>query len=238
MNFQVIPFCKFQFKIIFLYYFLAFVISGCNNDEQSIHIDVGYDYFPCSVGTWFHYDVDSTIWDDFTSQTYEYHSQILEVIESQFIDNEGNPAFRIERYYRASDSADWVIKDIWFANLKPASAEKVEENVRFVKLTFPVHENFKWDGNAFNYLNEENYAYKGLHESITAGSNHYDSTITVEHKNSYNLIEEDNRYEVYAKHIGLVKKYSKTVKKNIAQPDVIVSGNLVEYNLRHYGKNN
>jgi len=213
--------------------FSAALIS-CN--KESAPVDVGYDYFPAYEGKWMHYDVDSTVWDDFTSQTYYYHSQILEIIESAFIDGEGNHAFRIERYYRSSDTTEWIIKDVWFANIKPSSAEVVEENVRFIKLCFPVKNNYKWDGNALNFLNDENYIFKQVHEPLSIGNQFYDSTLTVEQSNNINLIEEDIRYENYAKHIGMIKKYIKKVTKNIAQPDVIISGVLVEYNLRNYGQ--
>lgn len=227
-----------KFTLFILICFAIVLISSCKQGKISSPTDVGYDFFPYETGTWMHYDVDSTIWDDFTSQTYEYHSQLLEVFESKFTDSEGNDAFRIERYFRKSDADPWIIQDIWFANIKPASAEKVEENVRFVKLSFPVRSTLKWDGNAFNFMNEEYYSYKNLFQPMSVLQNHFDSTITVEHRNSFNLIEEDIRYEVYARHVGLIKKYSKTVRKNIAQPDIIVSGTLIEYKLREYGQNN
>jgi hypothetical protein len=208
---------------------------SCKPDSVLSPTDVGYDYFPLKEGQWVHYDVDSTVWDDFTSQTYYYHSQILEVTESRFIDAQGKEAFRIERFHRQNDTAAWVLKDVWQANLHPASAELVEENVRFIKLAFPIRQNQKWNGNALNYLSEETYTYKNLFKPYTAGMLQFDSTVTVEQSNSINLIEEDIRYEIYAKHTGLVKKYVKKVKKNIAQPDIIVSGIHIEYTIRNSG---
>ena len=129
----------------------------------------------------------------------------------------------------------WAIKDVWFANLKPTSAEIVEENVRFVKLAFPVKSNNNWNGNAFNYLPAETYSYDNINQSMTTGSQTYDSTVTVIHKESVNLIEEDIRHEIYARNVGMVYKYTKTVEKNIAQPGVIIKGVLIEYTLRNYG---
>jgi hypothetical protein len=207
----------------------------CKPDDSSGPYNVGYDYFPYETGMWHHYDVDSTVWDDFTGETYYYESQILEIVESCFTVQEGNQALRIERYYRDSDTSQWVISDVWFANLKAATAEKVEENVRFIKLAFPVRMNNTWNGNAFNSLDSEEYEYEDIDEPFIIDGVTFDSTLMVIHSNSVNLIEEDIRYELYARHVGMIKKYTKTVSKNIAQPDQIVSGVLVEYKLRNYG---
>ncbi len=222
----------FQMCLIFIASGFIAIVSCTKPDEPA---DVGYNFFPHSPGHWMHYDVDSTVWDDFTSEVYNYNSQILEIVESAFTDGEGYPALRIERYYRKNDTMQWAIKDVWFANLKPASAEIVEENVRFVKLAFPVKSNNNWNGNAFNYLPAETYSYDNINQSMTAGTQTYDSTVTVNHKETVNLIEEDIRYEVYARNVGMIYKYTKTVEKNIAQPDAIVKGVLIEYTLRNYG---
>lgn len=220
--------------MIFLTLIVASVLVMCSKDDTAPY-DVGYDYFPYSPGVWHHYDVDSTVWDDFTGETYYYNSQILEVVESYFTDQEGNKALRIERYFRNSDTSEWVISDVWYANLKPATAEKVEENVRFVKLAFPVRMNNTWNGNALNSLNSEEYEYEDIDVPLSISGMLYDSTVTVLHQYNVNLIEEDIRYEVYARGVGMIKKYTKTVTKNIAQPDQIVSGVLIEYRLRNYG---
>lgn len=215
--------------------FSILLLFSCKPEKIAEPADVGYDYFPLTEGQWLLYDVDSTVWDDFTSQIYHYNSQILELTESRFTDNTGNEAFRIERYYRKNDTIDWALLDVWSANLTSASAEKVEENLRFIKMSFPVRRNQQWNGNAKNYLDEEEYTYKNLFQPLNTGQWQFDSTVTVEHSNNINLIEEDIRYEIYARNTGLVKKYTKTVKKNIAQPDIIVSGILVEYTIRNWG---
>lgn len=214
---------------------VSFVFCFCKPDDSAKPYNVGYDYFPYKPGVWHHYDVDSTVWDDFAGETYYYHSQILEVIESYFADQEGNQAMRIERYYRSNDTCEWAISDVWFANLKAATAEKVEENERFVKLVFPVKPNSSWNGNAFNSLRAESYKYKEFDVPFSVAGVSYDSTLKVLHSSNVNLIEEDIRYEIYARHVGMIKKYTKTVTKNIAQPDEIVSGVLIEYQLRDYG---
>jgi hypothetical protein len=215
---------------------VALALTSCSTDHNDNAYQVGYDYFPAFQGKWLHYDVDSTIWDDFTSQTYYTQSQILVLFESIITDAEGEEAFRIERHYRNSDTAQWVIRDVWFANVKPASVQLVEENVRLIKMSFPIRSGIKWNGNALNYLPSEIYEYQDVFKANSIGGYQYDSTVTVLQSNTINLIEEDIRYEIYARDVGMIHKYIKTIQKNIAQPGSIVSGVLIEYTLRDYSK--
>jgi hypothetical protein len=214
---------------------ILLTIYSCKPDEDGAPSDVGYDYFPTEITRWMHYDVDSTVWDDFTGEIYQYNSQILEVTESSFFTSDGQMHYRLERYYRNDDTSQWVIKDVWQFSKTSQSVQRSEENIRFFKLSFPIKANNTWDGNALNYLPSETYSYEDIHQSAMVGQQFYDSTVTVWHKNNINLIEEDIRYEVYAKHVGMIKKYSKIVRKKIEQPGVISGGVLIEYRLRSYG---
>ncbi len=174
--------------LIILFTYLFFIVS-CKPDNTSSY-DVGYEYFPYTEGKWVHYNVDSVAWDDFLDTVFYFHFQVLEIIESKFIDAEGNDALRIERYYRASDTSFWEIKDIWFANAFSSSAQLVEENLRFIKLSFPVRQNHKWDGNALNFLEPEIYSYSDIHKPLHVNGKLFDSTVTVIHSNINYLTEE------------------------------------------------
>ena len=93
------------------------------------------------------------------------------------------------------------------------TAQKVEENIRFTKLIFPISRGSFWNGNGFNYLAEKEYYYDSINESSTFGLNSFDSTVYVIQNSNNNLLEFDEAYEVYAKNIGLV--YKKDVELNI-----------------------
>jgi hypothetical protein len=172
-------------------------------------VDVGYGYFPVNVGHWVMYDVDSTVWNDFIDVDSPLHVQnfkykIKEVVESEFYDNEGRLTQRLERYQQLCDTCNWFIKDVWAVNLTPSTAEKVEENQRFVKLAFPVESSSSWNGNAFNILGEQDYEYNDLFEPYSVNNTSFDSTVTVIEKVDSNAIEAYNQYEVYAKNVGMV----------------------------------
>ena len=179
------------------------------------------------------YNVDSVSYNDFTGTVDSFHYQIKEYVESVFTDNSGRRSQRLERYIRYSDTAAWKIKDVWFETLTSSCAERVEENLRIIKLIFPVRESLKWNGNNYNMLGEQVYKYQDVHKVATINHTILDSTVTVVQKNGSTLISEDFQEEIYAAHIGLVyKKYVSLEKEPVG---TIKSGTDYTYTLHSYG---
>ena len=183
------------------------ILVSCKKDDP-VKIDVGHSYFPVEIGSWIIYDVDSTVWNDFDvpSVVTNYQYQIKEVIESAFIDDEGREALRWERYKRDTVTDPWVIKDVWIANKTVSTAEKVEENERFIKLIFPVRLAKIWDGNAANTMDEWDYQYTEVDAPKTIGGLSFDSTLTVAQQDFNTWVTYDFFEEYYAKNVGMVYK--------------------------------
>jgi len=180
---------------------------ACKKSQPLPPVDLHYEYLPIEPGHWILYSVDSTVWDDFT-QTETFYSYILkEVFESEFIDLEGRPSTRIERYVQFHDTLPFTLRDVWYATATPTRVEKLEENQRFIKMVFPVKDKARWNGNAMNNLPEANYEIRDAHQPALIGNNLFDSTAYVLHVADTNLlIKKDFAYEIYAKHTGLVFK--------------------------------
>lgn len=180
-------------------------IAGCQkNSEEGPNI--AYEYFPMNKGHWVTYEVDSIIHDAPAEVHDTFEFQIKALIESHFTDNEGRRTARIERFKRKHDTAQWRLKDVWTANRTRRNAQKVEENIRFLKLVFPIRKGKFWNGNAFNTREVTEYRFGKIHAGRTIQGTHYDSTVTVIQKDRVNLVEREEAEEVYAKGIGLVKK--------------------------------
>ncbi|MFH1321174.1 MAG: hypothetical protein ABII90_11040 [Bacteroidota bacterium] len=209
------PFLLLRYSIFIL--FLCTLYS-CKKDVAP-PIDMGYGYFPTEIGKWIIYDVDSTVYDGFYDTVITYQYQIKEVVESTFIDNQGRETQRIERYKRLNSSLQWIIKDVWFSNRTTSTAEKVEENVRFIKLTFPVNLGNSWDGNSFNTMDEWNYEYTEVDAPCTINTLLFDSTATVLQIYEENLIEKQYYLEKYAKNVGLIYKELIDVADNSSEID-------------------
>jgi hypothetical protein len=211
---------------------LVLVLVSCKKEKPVVE-DFGYEYFPNEIGYWVEYDV-TEINHDITSDTSIY--QLREQISAFFFDQQGRKTQRVERFWRTSSADEWVIKDVWHANLTTRTAEKVEENIRFVKLNFPIRTTSKWDGNAFNTQREWLYEYDSLHAPRTISGLYLDSTIKVVQRDNFNLVEYEKAYEIYAKHVGLVKKELIDLDINNFNPQNIVKGKELYQYMTNYGK--
>ncbi|MFH0865838.1 MAG: hypothetical protein V1904_06565 [Bacteroidota bacterium] len=225
-------------NLIFLLSVIFLAFYSCKQ-ETIDPLDVGYDYFPVHIGHWVMYEVDSTVWDDFfpvdsPQHVRNYQYKIKEIIESEYYDNEGRLTQRLERYQKSCDTCNWFIKDVWAVNLTPSTAEKVEENNRFVKLVFPVESSASWDGNAFNILGEQDYEYEDIFEPYTVNSTSFDSTVTVIEKIDSNAIEASNQYEIYAKYVGMVFRRYRDVHIDNLTHDIL-SGQDYTFKIISYG---
>jgi hypothetical protein len=154
------------------------------------------------------------------------HYQLKEYIESNFIDNSGRNTQRIERYIRKNDTTQWIIRNVWYANSINNNIEKVEDNIRYVKLIFPIKIHKQWDGNAFNVFDMQKYEYTSIENPYVVNGINYPNTLTVTQKDETSLIHKDYAVEVYAKNIGLIYKRSYYMRKN---PDITDNyGNVIE----------
>jgi len=200
-------------KVFSLVSLLLLFSYSCKKDKNFSPVDLGYSYIPVNTGHWIIYDVDSIARDVFNNINITYHYQLKEYIESTFNDNSGRPTQRIERYKKTSDTTDWQICDVWTSNKTTMTYEKVEENIRFVKLTFPVRQGNQWNGNAYNEYPEQDYLYKNVNTHFSINGFSFDSTLTVLQQQDTTLISGDYAYEMYAKNVGMISKRFYTLSK-------------------------
>jgi hypothetical protein len=96
------------------------------------------------------------------------------------------------------------------------NAQRVQENIRYVKLVFPLEKNKKWNGNLYNALGAEQYTFSYTDNPLTLGSTNYPLTSKVLQQNEVNAIEEIVRYEIYAGNIGLVYALSDSINTQLS----------------------
>jgi len=195
--------------------------------------DVGYDYYPNNVGHWIIYDVVSIEHDNPVNKHDTSLFQIKEVIDSTSLDNENRETQWIERYIRNNSTLPWVIKDVWTSNLTAATAEKVEENERFVKLTFPVSLGKTWNGNAFNSQDVWDYEYTEVDAPYTINNLSFDSTVTVLQIDEKNLVEKNYALEIFAKDVGMI--YKELILLTTEVDGTITLGSELTMNINSYG---
>ena len=194
--------------------------SSCKKDKDDyVAPDIGHNYAGMQVGKYVVYDVDSLFYDDFTATVDTSIYQIKEEVVEKFIDLEDEEAFKIHRYKKEKDSLNWVLKDVWNAKLTQTNFQKVEENVRFVKLIFPVRTNVTWNGNIMNNLGELRYEYMSIDAPETIGGVALINVLRVLQYEDINLISQEMFEEKYARGVGLVyKKELDIVRNNLSAP--------------------
>ncbi|HQU99914.1 MAG: hypothetical protein JNK61_06855 [Bacteroidia bacterium] len=194
-----------------------FNFQGCTKSNIPA-IDFGYNYFPVNINHYIIYDVDSVNKDAFTGLVTHSSYQIKEVIAGVYNDNEGRPTLRIERFRKdTSTYIDWTIFQVWTANLTTTTAQRFEDNKRYVKLTFPVKENRVWNGNSMNTEDAEDYTYQNVNQPEYFNQLVFDSVLTVLQADDLsNIISPKYKLEKYASGVGLVyrKKFEVTMHTN------------------------
>lgn len=200
---------------------LSLILFSCTRDSDLAPADMGYNFYPNEPGDYILYQVDSTRYDDFFDTVITTQFLLKEVYDSWFTDSQGRNCLRIERWVKMSDTTDWFLRDVWYSCMTASRLERLEENVRFTRLVFPVERNSEWNGNAFNMYDEQMYEYDQIDEPAMFGSLMFDSTVTVIQEISSNLIEDKNQIEVYARGVGLIYKKFKDVEKDFVTGDIV-----------------
>lgn len=226
---------------------LVLFIFSCEKGGKDYVPNYQEDYFPIDTGFFVIYQVDSILFDNnFTPSISDTNSyQIKEYIESSFTDNEGREAYRIERYVRKDSTQSWQIKNVWYSVRNQTSAERVEENLRFIKLVFPPNLGETWMGNKYinikteiNYYANWEYEITELAQPFTVNGIRFEETLSVLHIDEENLIEKTYSTERYARGVGLIsKEFLRLEKQNVSNPwTEPESGFILRMNVLDYKK--
>lgn len=160
--------------------------------------------------------------------------QLKTVWEGKYIDNEGRTTSIFRRYKRDTPTDDWVLYDLWTGVYDGIRGELIEENQRVVKLVFAPTLSKEWDANAYNNLGELNCFYSDVHVDTTINGVSFDSCVVVDQDNFSSLIDTIRKFEVYAKHVGLIRKFHKDNVYDFGNP-VPQKGTEIYYNYVSHG---
>lgn len=225
-----------------LVFSLLFFSYSCKRRELLVS-DQSRDlsYFPLYKGYWAEYVVDSVVHYDsddageVDTAIGSYHFYIREEVDSFYMDGENQKAFKILRYRRESDTLPWTFMNVWTANITPYSAQRVEDNIRFVRLKFPISSDASWEGNAFNFFPVEEYSYEELYQPRQYGNLHFDSSITVLQNDFLSHINRIYKKEIYGAHAGLIFKQIDSVNTiNTTNGTIISNGLEYRFNITDY----
>lgn len=184
--------------------------------------DFGYEYFPLEIGQSKTFQLDSIIFDPIVGGiSVDTFSWLLrEEIVDTLRDGTGTLNYVVERSQRRLEDDDWKINGVWTMSMTETQAIRTEDNLRFIKMNFPLRENADWDANIFVDKNlevtiagETLEIFKGweskiltLEESFNINGQNVDDVLSIQLADNENLIEYRFGVERYAKDIGLIYK--------------------------------
>jgi hypothetical protein len=204
-------------RLICGFLLVSAIVACSRKDDDPSSVDVGYDYYPVNGGATWVYRVDSFAYDDNTGETtidtfvFEYREQI----SGTYTDVNGGTGQFVSRSFKRQEAGEWEPVNAWAVLKTNLNAQRVEENVRFVKLVFPLENNKTWNGNLYNNLGEEEYSVEAFDEPLSLGAATYGHTLKVLHKDEENAIEEIKRYEIYARNVGMIYSLSDSINSQV-----------------------
>lgn len=198
---------------------LIFSLTACEESVEEFTLPDSQAYFPLETGQTMIYQVDSINYFNGGAVVDSTRSYVREEIVERFADVEGEEFYRLERSVRRDLEDEWQIADVWLVSRDATGAYRTEENLRFIKLVFPLTENRVWNHNAF--INDQMFSTIAGGETIQifrdweSSVATLDSTQTIQgqeftevaivvHVDDNNLIERRYVEERYAKNVGLI----------------------------------
>ncbi|MFN8340433.1 MAG: hypothetical protein U0V64_02100 [Cyclobacteriaceae bacterium] len=191
-------------------------LFACSSPESPSKDSFGYQYLPLHVGDFAEYDVQSTRTLAGVPTLLEFQLR-TEVVDS-FANAEGGYSFVMHRSTRSAEADPWVPLDSWTLRRNDRQAVITENSTPYLKLSFPVSERRKWNGNAFNSREANEYCIEqdafscDMYEATKVGkpfsasaTMNFEATVTVVENDNQDFISfQDKRIAIYAKDVGLV----------------------------------
>jgi hypothetical protein len=232
-------------KYVLLVLLITLVFANCK--KKLIDVDDKQAYFPLIIGHWVLYDIDSTVYNEFSGTKYTHKIKVKELIADTFRNAANVLTYRVERWQQDSVGRTFYLKDVWAAQLINGRAEKVEENARFIKYVFPPIINMTWQGNQYitpiatdpksKFLKNWDYKLITLDAKMNLNGIAFDSIATVlQIKEEIPQLESSHFKEIFAKNIGLVYFMHQYLEKQPNDADW-KSGFVVEGTVTEWGTN-
>ena len=201
-------------------------LASCTK-ENAIEVSTTnyfYQYFPTDSGIIRYYQADSIFWDANNQAALDTISyEIKEVIAGNYFDNENEICQRIERY-KKDVNGNWIIWKVLSDKRIQFNAERYIDNIRFIKLKFPLNTTEKWNGNALNTLDAQYYQITDVHQPENINTLAFDSVCTVLQDNYIDATRQFYGMEKYAARIGMIYHREKNIATIPTSQGIIIRG--------------
>jgi hypothetical protein len=203
------------------------LLAGCTKTK---HPDDAwhYRYFPSEEGHWVIYEVDSTAYNLLVDTVITYSYRVRETVGESYNDLTGTPWNKVwHEVMRDTSSGVWSAGPTGALMRSKRTAEKLEQNHRFIKLTFPIKRFATWHGNSYihyddeyncNYLGNWNYRYTDVFVSRQVGALVFDSVVVIQQVADSGLVCKNVAIEWYAPGIGMIYRHQERLATQNTSP--------------------
>ncbi len=209
---------------------LVFLLACGEREVIPPKVEPGY--FPLEIGNYWIYEVEETT-----------HS-LLEVVSSEYdlretvVDTIGgaDTTYLILQQRRSNEGEEWQADSMFTIRMTTSALIVTENNLAYARMAFPVELGKEWNGNAYNALPDTEYEY--VEAPTPLSELEFTNLIQVQLSDvEQNLVNQDQRYQIFAKGVGLVEKnYIRlnfvTSGENLGE---IESGRILKQYLKEYG---
>ncbi|SHM85764.1 hypothetical protein SAMN04488057_104101 [Cyclobacterium lianum] len=183
--------------------FLIFIF-GCETYREDPET-IGSPFYPFAMGNFWEYSVEETVYfgeGDAENRSFYYRDEMVD----QYLNADNELVYKIQRK-SSPDRINWFNERIFTVSLSRNRIIRQDDNLQEIILVYPADTGREWDGNALNNKLMQTFVVEREGDYILGNLN-FAETITVRQREEDDLITiRDNRYEVFAKNIGLVEKY-------------------------------
>jgi hypothetical protein len=211
-----------------------FYLQSCAKNEVEDHHLSSDEYYPYKAGNIREYNMDSTYYNQVTGKVTRYHFLLREIVTDSLTDLSGDPVWRIEQYVSRDSGKNYEFYALHSVKKDATGFQRVMENQRYLKLSIPISEKKKWNGNIYNILGEEEYQYTAVGKAYSNDYLSFNNCVFVTELSDSSIISADQRSAIYAADYGLVHKYDKSLRYTFKDTQEMVGGTIVELKLRKF----
>lgn len=211
--------------------FLVFsALAVACEDREPITGTSSDTWFPLQTGFYQIYAVAGKLYAPGQPEPDLFQYELMTEVVDSFPSGQDEYTFVIHRSERGAESSPWEPLDTWSVRTDDHQVVVAEGNMSYVKLTFPVREHSRWNGNAFNTLGDDEYEMQGIGEPMQLNGMTFERTLTVEQERNEDMIVfMDVRNEVYASGAGLV--YMEVKQLNYCTHDHCLGQQEIEHGM-------
>ena len=179
---------------------------GCKPSDNVIPLNLKASFSPIQIDKFIIYSYEEFNHNAFDSKTDTINYWIRETIETSFLDQENDSAHRLRIDHSNDEGLNWEFQ--YYAVLKEDDygIERSDFDIKRVKLSFPIHDNKRWDVNMFNNQDIQYGYYKNTDAPYQIEDSVFNETVIIKLADQEDIIFTLFEEEVYARGLGLMKR--------------------------------